>query len=74
MEISEIAKKICTKHNIKNFSKTATFKELGIDSLTGIGIILDLEEELHVQIDDNVLSNLKDIPSLIKVFEEAIKK
>jgi acyl carrier protein len=72
MDIIENTQKICAKNNIKNFNKTATFKELGVDSLTGIGIIMDLENEFGVQIDDKVLSDLKDIPSLIKVFQEAV--
>lgn len=49
-------------------------RELKIDSLASINLIMQLEDELGVILDDDVLINIKTLQDLITAFENITKK
>lgn len=43
----------------------ATLHDLGADSLDLVEIILDIEEQLHIEIDDESAENLKNVDDVV---------
>jgi acyl carrier protein len=41
----------------------ATFKDLGIDSMMGVEIVAAVERQYHIKIDDDEISDFKDLAS-----------
>ncbi|MDR2461967.1 MAG: phosphopantetheine-binding protein [Mycoplasmataceae bacterium] len=71
-EIIKIIKKIIEKENIsfdfnsKNLD--LTLKQVGIDSLQVMSIVVAIEEELNVTIPDDQLTKIKNLNNLIDIF------
>lgn len=72
-EIIKIIKDVANKQNIHlNLSETSLdqpFKDMGVDSINVLGIIVAIEDKVGFRLDDSVLSNIKTINQLIKAFE-----
>ncbi len=45
---------------------TSTFEELGMDSLSGLNLIFDIESAFDVSVPDEVLERVKSVPQLIE--------
>ncbi|WP_031489015.1 acyl carrier protein [Ureaplasma canigenitalium] len=57
-----------------NFNKQDTsLKDLGIDSLIAIDLIIKIEEELGVTLDDDVLMKIKTLSDLIEAFKNKLR-
>ncbi len=67
--IIEVANNNKIKISEKNLD--VTLKNLGIDSLSVMNLIIQIEEKLEKTLDDDVLMKIKTIKDLIKAFEEA---
>jgi acyl carrier protein len=67
--IIEAIKNIAKKRNMqitdKDFDKQ--LKHIGIDSLTAISLIIDIEEELKIRIPDEKLDSIKTLNDLINI-------
>ncbi|MDR2567749.1 MAG: phosphopantetheine-binding protein [Mycoplasmataceae bacterium] len=63
------------KHGFSfNESQTkTTFKQLGIDSIRGFTIIMDLEDDFGVQIPEDKLKTINTPEDLINIFDELLK-
>ncbi len=72
-EIIKVIKDVAAKQNINiNLTEAALdqpFKDMGVDSINVLGIIVAIEEKVGFRLDDSVLSNIKTINQLIKAFE-----
>lgn len=49
----------------KEITKTATFKELGLDSLDLVEVVLEVEELLNYKFEDEDLINFKSIQDVL---------
>lgn len=77
-KILNIIKKFAKKSKIDIEFVDATygveFKNLGIDSITVLNIIVIIEKQLGVRLDDSQLIKIKTINQLIDAFKQKIKK
>ncbi|WP_342269002.1 phosphopantetheine-binding protein [Spiroplasma endosymbiont of Aspidapion aeneum] len=71
MEMIDKIKKALKDKGVKiAVSKNSNVKELGIDSLDLMDLVLLLEEDEGVQIPDSTLTEIKTIGDLIKAVED----
>ena len=70
-KINKIAKDLNINLSVEN--KDKTLKELGLDSLAVIGVIVKLENELKIHVSDEVLSEIKTLEQLVAAIENAVK-
>ena len=77
-KILSIIKKFAKKNKIDiefvDASYGVDFKNLGIDSITVLNIIVIIEKQLGVRLDDSQLIKIKTINQLIDAFKQKIKK
>jgi acyl carrier protein len=52
---------------------TATFAELGIDSLDGVNILFALEEEFDIDIPDGVAQNMRSVAQVVDSLSRALE-
>ncbi len=74
-EILEKIKKIAKNQNISLSSDdiNKTLDELGLDSLSTMGIIVSIEKEYDVRIPDEILGNIKTLNQLVDTFDKLLK-
>lgn len=74
MQTVEKINSILAKNNINlkidesNINKS--IKELGIDSIAIMSIIVKIEEELNITLDDEKLTNIKTIKDLVSIIDQ----
>ncbi len=75
MKSLDIILEVAKENNIKlNKNKLdATLKEVGIDSLATMDLIIKIEEKINVQLDDSVLMEIKTLKQLADAFDNAKK-
>jgi len=66
--ITKTAKEKKLNFSEKEFNKT--FKELGVDSITSISLLIDVETKLNVKIPDEKLTEIKTPNDLVKILLE----
>ncbi|MDR0753012.1 MAG: phosphopantetheine-binding protein [Mycoplasmataceae bacterium] len=71
-KLKEIAKERKTKIEEQNLNKS--FKELGIDSLSAISMIVDVEEKFKITLPDDDLMKIKNFEELIQVINKVLEK
>ncbi len=78
MEIMNEVNKILKEKNINivltNSNINKTFKEIGLDSLASMTIIVELEEKLGISISDEKLMAMKTPKDLIESVTSSMKK
>ncbi len=67
--IKDVANKQKININLSEQSLAVDFKQLGIDSINVLGIIVAIEEKVGFRLDDKELMNIKTINQLIAAFE-----
>ncbi|GMO14632.1 MAG: hypothetical protein Ta2E_07230 [Mycoplasmoidaceae bacterium] len=77
LEITKKIKAIASKRNIKisenDFNKS--LKDIGVDSLSAVSLIIDLEDACGITVPDDKLTTIKNVNELITiVLEEAKRK
>lgn len=76
MNVFEIIKEVAHQHDAKfNLNQShlnSTLKSLGIDSLEAMGIIVDVEKQLNVQLNEEALMSMKTLNDLVKAFEKLV--
>ncbi len=77
-KILSIIKKFAKKNKINidfvDANYGIEFKNLGIDSITVLNIIVIIEKQLGVRLDDSQLIKIKTINQLIDAFKQKTKK
>lgn len=75
--ILEVINKVAKQQNLKvtltEESKSHTLKDLGLDSLSVIGLIVGVEDELSIKITDEDLVKIKTVEQLVSALEKAKK-
>ena len=56
----------------EQISRETTFEELGMDSLDGINLIYELEEEFNVNIPDESALTVRSVGQLVEGFEKLL--
>ena len=78
MEIINEVNKILKEKNINivltNSNINKTFKEIGLDSLASMSIIVELEEKLDIVISDEKLMSMKTPKDLIDSVNSSMRK
>ena len=72
-KINKIAKQQEVNIVFDDSNKNMTLKELGLDSLSIVSILVGVEDELGVHLPDEVLGDIKTVEQLVDVFEKAKK-
>lgn len=73
-KIKRIAKEQKLNVDLSIDNKDKSLKELGLDSLAVIGVIVKLENELKIYISDETLGKIQTLDQLVAAIEEAINK
>ncbi len=71
-QIDKIAKQ--NGITFKRSNLNVTLKDLGIDSLEMMGLIVNIEESLGVILDDDTLNHLKTLNDLVNAFEKKLEE
>jgi acyl carrier protein len=75
--VFDTIKKVANDRNVKvNLSEknlNTTLKEMKVDSLEIMGIIVDTENQLNVRIPDDDLGSIKTFGDLITAFDKQLK-
>lgn len=64
-----IKKALSSKVKDKEIKETSTFKELGLDSLDLLSIVLDVESDLGVHFEDDQLMSFESIKDVLDTVE-----
>lgn len=64
-----IKKALSSKVKDKEIKETSTFKELGLDSLDLLSIVLDVEADLGVHFEDDQLMSFESIKDVLDAVE-----
>jgi acyl carrier protein len=73
--VEEIVKKIVTKIVRKSdadFAKATSFKDLEADSLDIVQILVALEDHFDIEIQDEELKEVKDLPGFVAYIERKV--
>ncbi len=73
-EINVILKSKNINATLNNSNIDKTFKEIGIDSLASMTVVIGIEEKFNVTIADDVLMEIKTPKDLITTIEGLLKK
>lgn len=73
-KIEKIAKEQKLNVDLSVNNKDKSLKELGLDSLAVIGVIVKLENELKIYISDEVLGKIQTLEQLVDAVEETLNK
>ena len=75
MGFEKVRKLIATQLGIgeKEIKEETTFEDLGIDSLEIFEIIMDLEDEFHIEIPNEDVENIKSIADINKYVQSKVK-
>ncbi len=75
MEYKETLKKILSKISKKNdITGETALKDLGLDSLDLVEVLMEAEEELNIQFDEDEMLNLKTVQDVYDAIEIKLKK
>ena len=75
MIFEKIKKTIATQLGIgeDKIKETTTFEDLGIDSLEIFEIIIDLEDEFHIEIPNEDVEDIKNVTDITKYIQNKVK-
>ena len=73
MNIQERLAKIFIKYNNATLAKETSLKELGLDSLDLVEVMMEIEEEFSIQFEDEEMISLKTIGDVFALIESKIK-
>lgn len=70
----KLEKIICKVSKNKNITPETSLKDLGLDSLDLVEVLMEVEEELNIQFDEDEMVNLKTVQDVYNSIERKIKK
>ena len=76
-EIAERVQKVIAKHLRVETDKVpldATFKQLGMDSLDGVNLLFEVEDEFDVSIDDQDAKSITSVPEMAAGIEKLLAR
>ena len=72
MELAERVRKVIAKQMripVENVTIDSTFEELGMDSLDGVNLLFEVEEEFDISIDDDESRSIKSVREMVNGIE-----
>jgi len=72
-ELTERVRKVIAKHlrvPVENVTPESTFEELGMDSLDGVNLLFDVEDEFDISIEDDQARSIKSVPEMVDGIEK----
>ena len=72
-KIEEIKEKLAAVLKVEKLDLGANFKELGLDSLDIVELLLQLEEEYGIHFDDVDMTNIVTVQDLLDSIEKQLK-
>ena len=72
-KIEEIKSKLAAVLKVSELDTSANFKELGLDSLDIVELLLQLEEEYGIHFDDVDMTNIVTVQDLLDSIEKQLK-
>ena len=72
-DLNEILKKNNIKTKLTNNDLNSNLKDLGIDSLSAMNMIIQIEEKHNIRIPDEKLLEMKNVKDLVSIIEEQLK-
>ncbi len=72
-DLNEILKKNNIKTKLTNKDMNSNLKDLGIDSLSAMNMIIQIEEKHNIRIPDEKLLEMKNVKDLVSIIEEQLK-
>lgn len=69
----EIIKALKARGIKQNLTKNTNFKDIGLDSLDLMDMVVRMEKELKIQIPDDELMSMKTIGDLVTVVEKLMR-
>ena len=67
-DIAERVRKVIAKHMRippENVTNESTFAELGIDSLDGVNLLIEIEDEFDISIEDDQARSIRSVPEMV---------
>lgn len=74
-EIAERVQKVIAKHLRVETDKVpldATFEQLGMDSLDGVNLLFEIEDEFNISIDDQDAKSITSVPQMVAGIEKLL--
>ena len=71
-KIEEIKSKLAAVLKVEELDTSANFKELGLDSLDIVELLLQLEEEYGIHFDDVDMTNIVTVQDLLDSIEKQL--
>jgi acyl carrier protein len=71
-ELVERVRKVIAKQMripVENVTIDSTFEQLGMDSLDGVNLLFEVEEEFDISIDDEESRSIKSVREMVKGIE-----
>ncbi|WP_381414938.1 phosphopantetheine-binding protein [Spiroplasma endosymbiont of Anurida maritima] len=65
----EVKKRLAKKTSVKKIEMDTVLKDLGIDSLDIMDILIKAEEQFSIQIPDDKLMDIKSVKDIVEAFE-----
>jgi acyl carrier protein len=67
-DVAERVRKVIAKHmriEPEKVTTESTFAELGIDSLDGVNLLFEIEDEFDINIEDDQARSIKSVPEMV---------
>lgn len=72
-KLEEIKEKFMTSLKLKELDMNANLKDLGLDSLDVVEMLLELEDEYDIHFDDADMADFKTVGDLFASIEKQVK-
>ena len=74
MDTKKIVSEILAKRvDISNLKEEDSLKDLGLDSLDLVEVMLEIEDALHIEFDSDEIANLSTLKSVLELINSKIK-
>lgn len=74
MDILTELKKIVKNELNKEIDESISFREMGIDSIDVLNLVVKVEEKFNIQIEDEKLLKIENIKNVIEIIHEKYNK
>lgn len=77
MELEERVRKLVAKQMripVENVTIDSTFEQLGMDSLDGVNLLFEVEEEFDISIDDDASRSIKSVREMVNGIEMLLER
>lgn len=77
IELADRVRKVIAKQMripVENVTIDSTFEQLGIDSLDGVNLLFEVEEEFDISIDDDESRSIKSVREMVNGIETLLAR